>query len=400
MRKAVQALLLMLAFSIPWEYALDLGDRMGNVARVVELLLLAVGLPTLLYERHVRAPGRVLGAVLALYLWFCMSYYWSLDPATTFTKMRAYLQEMLLVWIVWEFASSAAQMRNLLRAYVAGSWVLAVLNIVALLTTDDAAQSRFVASGQDPNDVARFLDMAIPLAALLLGCERNRFWRLIAAGYLFYGPLGVLLTASRGGFVAGIFALAGAGLVLLHAHKRWFLAVAMLLPLLAGLLWSVVPGQNYARLATIGEQLRTGDLNQRINIWIAGWHAFERSPLLGWGAGCFVAATGTNPHDTAHNTALSLAVHGGLVALMLALVLLVLLGREVLRMRGALRLALASALAVWLTTALVAGVEESRSTWFFFGMIALGARLAVELPRQLDAEFSAPSVQEHVHALA
>ena len=34
-----------------------------------------------------------------------------------------------------------------------------------------AGQIRFVAEGQDPNDVARYLDLGFPLAALLLNSE-------------------------------------------------------------------------------------------------------------------------------------------------------------------------------------------------------------------------------------
>ncbi len=31
----------------------------------------------------------------------------------------------MIVWLVWEFADTPADLRNLLRATVAGSWVLA-----------------------------------------------------------------------------------------------------------------------------------------------------------------------------------------------------------------------------------------------------------------------------------
>jgi hypothetical protein len=72
----------------------------------------------------------------------------------------------MVVWLVWEFAESAEDLRDLLRAYVAGSWVLAVLTMANLgsAAAIAAGQIRFVAAGQDPNDLARFLDLGFPFA--------------------------------------------------------------------------------------------------------------------------------------------------------------------------------------------------------------------------------------------
>ena len=64
-------------------------------------------------------------AVLAFYLWFCCSYFWTIAPQATLERMRGYFQEMMIVWLVWEFAESPRDLRSLLRAYVAGAWVLA-----------------------------------------------------------------------------------------------------------------------------------------------------------------------------------------------------------------------------------------------------------------------------------
>jgi len=55
--------------------------------------------------------------------------------------------------------------------------------------------------------------------------------------------------------------------------------------------WLVVPRATIVRIGSIPEQLMGGDLNQRINIWVAGWQAFVHAPLVGSGAGSFVAAS-------------------------------------------------------------------------------------------------------------
>ena len=159
-------------------------------------------------------------------------------------------------------------------------------------------------------------------------------------------------------------------------------------PVLAAGLWYAIPSATFARLATIPEQLRSGDLNQRFNIWSVGWQAFLRAPFAGSGAGTFVRAAGTAPIDTAHNTALSIVVGGGLCALFLAAAIVTLAAYLACKTRGALRLALAVSLLVWLVTSLVATVEESRTTWLLMALIALAARLAEDQPAALAACFS------------
>jgi O-antigen ligase len=393
MRRIAWLLLLLFAFAIPWEYSLNLGEPLGNIARILGLLLLLVAIPAVLQSGHLRAPGPMQWLVLALFLWLCCTYFWTIEPLATLIKLRGYFQELMIVWLIWEFAESAGDLRALLRATVAGSWVLALLTVANFASADAMAseQIRFAASGQDPNDVARFLSLAFPLAALLVNGERRWYWRLLAAGYLPLGLVAVLLTASRGGFLAAVVGLAGSAVLLAVGHPRRVRAGLLALPPLAVLLWLIVPRGTLERLATIGEQLQGGDLNQRMNIWSAGWHAFARAPFFGTGAGTFVGAAGTAPIDTAHNTALSIAVSGGLVALFLAVAIVATAIWSITQTCGPLRWALAIALVVWCITSLVATVEESRSTWLLLAMIALAGRLRVEEPDGLASAFEPPS---------
>jgi O-antigen ligase len=380
MRRAAWILLLFFAFAIPWEYSLDLGEPLGNVARIAGLLVLLAAVPAVLQAGRMRTPGAFWRLTLAFYLWFCCTYFWTVDPSATLEKIRAYFQEMMIVWLVWEFADTPADLRALLRATVAGSWVLALLTLAAVRSplAIAAGQIRFAAYGQDPNEVARFLDLGFPLAALLLNCERRRPARLMALGFLPLGLVAVLLTASREGFLAAVLAFAGSILLLTLGHPRRVMAALFVLPPFLAALWYVIPGAIFDRLATIPEQLRSGDLNQRLNIWSAGWGAFVHAPLLGTGAGSFVAAAHLAPIDTAHNTALSIAVGGGLCALFLATLLVALAARYALQTQGPLRLALVTSLLVWAVTSLAATVEENRTTWLLLAIIAVAGRLAAE----------------------
>lgn len=384
MRRVAWGLLLLFAFAVPWEYSLDLGEPLGNIARAVGVMVLLAAIPAVFQAGRLRTPGPMQWLVLALYLWFCCSYFWTIEPLATLVKLRGYFQEMMIVWVVWEFAESPRDVRALLRVFVAGSWVLAVLTLANFGSAEAAAagQIRFVAEGQDPNDVARFLDLGFPLAAVLLTSERRWPGRLLAVGYLPLGLVAVVLTASRGGFLAAILALTGCGLLLMRQHARAVLAGAVALPALAAALWFAVPRETFERLATIPSQLESGDLNQRLNIWDAGWHAFVQSPLVGTGAGSFVSAAGLHPLDTAHNAALSILVGGGLCAFFLVMGVVALAARSVLKIRGQLLVALITVLLVLAVASIVDTVEENRTTWLLLGIMAVAGRLAVEQPEQ------------------
>ena len=394
MRRTAWILLLLLAFTIPWEYSLDVGEPLGNAARIAGLLVLLAAVPAILQAGRIRTFNAFCWVTFALYLWFCCTCFWTIDSVVTLEKLRAYFQEMMIVWLVWEFADTPADLRNLLRVTVAGSWVLAVLTLLAFRSPEAIAtgQIRFAAYGQDPNEVARFLDLGFPLAALLVHCERRWPLRLMAIGFLPLGVVAVLLTASRSGFLAALVALAGSILILAHGRARRVAAAIFALPPFLAALWFIVPRGTFERLATIPEQLQGGDFNQRVNIWSAGWRAFEHAPLFGTGAGSFVAASHLSPGDTAHNTALSILIGGGLCALLIASLLLVLAVRAALQTRGHLRLALVTCLLVWAVTTLIATVEENRTTWLLFGLIILAARLSEDDPRGLATCFgSAPA---------
>lgn len=387
MRALAQALLALLAFTIPWEYSLDFGPPLGNVARLVAVALLLVVILMLLLAQGGRAPGPVQWLSLALFIWLCCSWFWSIDPAETLRDIRGYAQELMIVWLAWELIESPRHLRNVLRACVVGAYVLAALTISDFLSAGVTQQARFVAEGQDPNDVARYLNLLLPLAALLACSEPRRIVRLLAAAYLPIGLLAVLLTGSRSGLVGSLAAFCGCGILLIHTYRRAATAALLAIPALLGAVWLVIPPLTLERLATIPEQVSRGDLNQRLNIWQAGWQAFIHAPFAGYGLGSFVSASGLAPIDTAHQTALAFLVEGGIVALSLATAIFALCALYVLRIAGPLRIALATSLVTCVIASLTATVQLDRMTWLLLGLIAAAARLQ---PASLLETFSAP----------
>lgn len=390
MRQIAWALLILFVFTIPWEYSLVLPAPFGNVARLAGLLALAVAVPAVLQTGSLRPLSLLHWLVLALYLWWCCTCFWTIDTAATLAKLRGYFQEMMIVWLLWEFTENSASLLTVLRAWLAGTWILALLTLANLASAAAVGgdQVRFVAFGQNPNDVARFLDFGLPVAALLFRCERRTALRWAAIAFLPAGLTAVLLTASRSGFLAALVALAGCALLLWRGQAKTFVAGVLALPALVAGFWLLIPSRTLARLATIPEELQRGDLNQRINIWRAGWNAFAHAPIFGTGAGTFLSAAHTSSTDTAHNTLLSIAVSGGLCAVFFALAIVASVIRLLPALQGFLRIALSTVLAAWAVSSLVATVEESRTTWLLFGVIAAAARLAWERADEHDVCFA------------
>lgn len=402
MRTPARFLLLLFAFTIPWEYSLDLGPPWGNIARIIGLLLLVIAALASLQAGRLHRPGPLQWLALALYLWFCCSYFWSIYPEITGAKLRGYFQEMMLLWFVWELMDTPEDLRNLMRAWLAGSWVLAILTIASFAFFDSASgeQVRFVAAGQDPNDVARYIVLALPIAALLLDPRERWPGRLLAAGYIPLGFAGVLLTASRSGFLVALVALVGSAVILYQRNPKALVSGFLLLPALAAAIWLSAPHETLLRLGSITEQLQNADLNQRVSIWSAGWGAFLSAPIFGHGAGTFVTAAGLAPDDTAHNTILSILVEGGLIALAVAGAILGYSLKALLATEGLLRKALTTAMAVWLAASMAGTVGENRTTWLLLAVVALAGRIAVESPWELDSAFPAQPGVAEIHPAA
>ncbi len=119
--------------------------------------------------------------------------------------------------------------------------------------------------------MARFLDLGFPLAALLLNSEPRWPARLLALGYLPLGLVAVLLTASRGGFLAALVALAGCGILLLRSHAKAVLAGVFALPAHGG--WALVRSFRMRRSSgwpRFQSRLQSGDLNQRLEYLVCG----------------------------------------------------------------------------------------------------------------------------------
>ena len=142
-------------------------------------------------------------------------------------------------------------------------------------------------------------------------------------------------------------------------------------------IFAAAPRSTFERLGSAADLKEIGDMNQRVNIWSAGWRAFETAPLAGHGSGSFVTAAQLAPEDTAHNTVISILVESGLCGLGVAMAIVAFAGWSIWKTRGRLRIALSMLMGVWALSSLTGTVWENRLTWLLFGIAAVAPRISL-----------------------
>ena len=375
MHRVAWLLLILYSFSLPWEHSMDFGEPWGDVARLLALPLLLAGVVMIWQQKSLTRPDRVSWMALAWLLWMCFSCCWSLDSSESFAHVRGLAQKMMAFFVLRELVQSRDELRSILRALVAGGFVLALLTIVGTGAATDAEIVRATAYEQDPNDVAQMLALLLVFASLLFVTEIEvRVRRIILPVQLLFA-LAVVFTGSRSGLITLVLAFCGALLIRWqHDRKRMWWSICAV-PMAAIVAWVAIPSTTWTRFATFLEQMQAGGFNQRAEIWQSGWQAFVQAPLFGHGAGVFVLATNAAQNDTAHNAFLSVAVSGGLIALSLWIAMLAELWVQAKSMAESQRYAWMLMLIVWFVSALVASNEENRLTWFFFALLLQYAQL-------------------------
>jgi O-antigen ligase len=292
---------------------------------------LTLGMPLLLPAAwHLATGGRIrrapptLAAMAGFVAWCAVSVVWATQPddsAMVTTLTRAQL--LAVVWMGWQLVRSDGDLRGLLAGYVLGCVVVVALAWRNSLIGFADVWDRYTADGFDPNDMAIYLALGIPMAGYLGGAGRPGERARVL--YLLYVPIalsGIALSGSRTGGIAAALALA-ALLPWLAVRSRKVLALALVV-LVGGAVVALprVPTVSLGRVFSVGTELREAEgpsLNARDRIWDAGLAVLPEHLYRGVGVGGFANAVQPVAGDRvlAHNTPLSIAVELGLVGLVL-----------------------------------------------------------------------------------
>lgn len=330
-RLALWALALFV-FSIPSENGVVI-PGVGSLSRLIGVFAFGMGILSL-HDRgrlRFRTPSLFLIVTLLFVGWGASTYFWSIVPTVTLSRIITFAQLVVLVWLVHQVARTDRDRDFVMQAFVLGCYVIIAIGVTVFLGSGGTA-FRDVGSF-NANGFAIVSAMAIPMAWGLVLRRTFPALQVVNTLYPLAAMVAVVLAASRGGLLTSLVALTIIPLTLsrLHLWQRLILFAGVTAIAWSAFVWvpQVVPNieQNIARLAEVDDELVGGTLTGRTNIWAGGLEVFASSPIVGLGLGAFNAAVEPiiGKARSPHNAFLSVAVGAGLVGLMLFVALFAIL---------------------------------------------------------------------------
>jgi probable O-glycosylation ligase (exosortase A-associated) len=253
----------------------------------------------------------------------------SVWPGATFKGVSEGFWKLVLFFVlICYWCRSMHDARRLIWMCCLGLSCLIVIGRIMGNTDALSSQERFSGGSTiyDPNDLALVLVMVIPLLVFLLVATDRAVTRMVVAGMGAICLYGIILTQSRGGFVA----LAAVVVLLLFRAKlrssqKFIIAVGIFL------VFAVVAGTSFwNRMSTIWSPKTEYDetAGNRTENWKTALTLIATRP---WGSGygvCDIAigeASGRKAGrwNTAHNSFLQIGVELGVFGLILFLNMLV-----------------------------------------------------------------------------
>ncbi len=359
---------------IPIEEAVFI-EGIGTMSRLAGILFaVTYGLPRManLTFRAMPTTG------YAFVAWATVSIGWAIDPGTAWNQIQTFLQLFLIAVLVADFVTRRPEIvRTVLWVYSLSAAATAVVGIWAYLSTAGRATA---IEDQNP---AQFAAVLLPALAFGIYELLNGDRRILGGGIAFITALGVIVSGTRGAWMAVVIMMLLFVLPQLSTRRR-VAAVAMTLVL--AIVVYQVPGVPDLLAERTGSAVTTGGAG-RTDIWSVAARIYQSAPVLGVGFANFpvaytsdvvrasgigfVTGTGRGPHDLLIGTLVELGPIG-LVLLLLFLIPLVLR-----RGWGPDAATVQAALASLLTLALFLDIVTNRKqVWLVVGLAAGLAFLA------------------------
>jgi O-antigen ligase len=363
---------------------------------------MGVALFTLMLERRpIRFPPIVLWSV-ALLMWGFVGWTTTEYPDLVLDRLTELAKVCGVILVGVNVITTRGRLRTLLIVMLVCFWIYPIRGTLLNYVSGETLQGRAIWNSiySNPNDLAGLCILQLALVLGMLEVERERWVKLLALPAAFVLPLIILLTQSRGAFIA----LAVFGVIVARKHARTARTAVVLGAALLALIF-LIPAGVWTRLGTIGQstpieqkQMTEAEASaaQRLEILRVAEAIIAANPITGVGVGAYEKAHyvySQSPrfdpiargYKDTHNTYLNLMAEMGLVGFACFAALVVVTLREARRTRKKLRAAqpaLASQLfyiEVGAYGYLIAGIWGSYGqlvvTYFYFAILYAAARL-------------------------
>lgn len=365
--------MLLFVFSIPWENSLVFLN-LGTVSKILGYVAFFMFFLKLsLKKTHKQLPS-VFTVMVIFFVYALFSFIYSYDVDSTILKSFTMFQLLILVFLILELSDNINDYQNILLYYVLGSYISIFstyysyyFNIHTIYSID----TRYVASGFDPNDLALTLVIGIPIAWYISLTTYNSVIMWVCRLYIPLSVYAILLTASRSAFITLIVSLMIIPATIKYFSPSYRILLVLILLLFPILTYSLVPETTINRLSTISSEISYGDYNLRKTIWNAGIVTLESNMMLGVGFGAFpaVASKAINIRTVAHNTILSVLFELGIIGFALYTIILLTLLYLIIAHTGLIKIFLVIIFTTWFVGVMSLTWETSKITWFVFALI-------------------------------
>lgn len=258
---------------------------------LVLLAVLACALRPRALDWRVLLPVPFLLFAAASVLWLAPA------PWLAWREWLLWFQMWLVLVLAWHFGRSRAQTWTLLglllaltltgaamaayQRFVDPSWIMLGLKQASQFTGRSAGMFGI------PNSLATLLELALPLLAVTLARRHLApAWRIAVAWLLAVQVFALVLTGSRGGWIATVAALALWPLLNRRSWRQAWLGFAGVLAAVAIGLVAVYHASEHAR-ARIDPFLAGEFESSRPIIWKVGLVLWQQAPWLGTGAASY-----------------------------------------------------------------------------------------------------------------
>ncbi len=363
--------LALFAIFIPIEEVVLL-DGVGTISRIAAIMFaVTYGIPRVTHL----ALGAMPRAAWLYVVWATLSLGWAINPNAAGAELPTLIQLFVVAVLIADFVVRRPSIvRPVLWVYSLSATITALVGVGSYLTRG-VAESRAVALSTDP---AQFAAILVPAFVFGLFEALNGQRRLLGAAIALVTSMGVVVSGTRGAWVAVVAVVALFVLPQLPGRQRVAAIAAVAVLLVAAY---QLPGVADLIAERSANALSTGGAG-RTDIWTVAGHIYQSAPVLGVGFANFpiaytpeavAAANITSAYRIAgyapHNLIVGTAVELGPIGLIL---LAWFLGPLVLR-RGwgpdaaTVQAALASLLVVAMFLDILANRKQ---VWLIIGMAA------------------------------
>ena len=257
------------------------------------LLAAVLAVPALILNhrgaRRIRLLRSPLGYAMGfIFLWATLGAPFALYPGYAFrTLLEGFYRTGVIVLVIAASVRNVRDLERLLKVYALGAIAFSVLGT-------GAGFRAFGGGGYDPNDAALFVVSGLPLVAYFLIRSRTVVGRLLFGFGLLACVSAVVLSGSRGGYIAfgAVSAFILIGFKGLKAPVRIGVVAA-----LAGAIAFSASDDFWERLESINDpdDYNLHSPGGRVAVWERGMEYMAANPLLGVGVNNFTVAEGQHP---------------------------------------------------------------------------------------------------------